>query len=149
MIDLGTRRIPNIVTLPITAIGFGLAASGVGTVSLSASVGGLVLGLLLMLPGYLLGGTGGGDVKLLGALGSVLGPQRIVYGFLYSAIAGGVLALAYATARGRVDVTLRGTAQLVTRPAIARAGIEQPTANNRFPYGPAIAAGCVLAAWGF
>lgn len=149
VVDLRTRRIPNSLTLPLAGIGLGLAVSGASGLSLGASLVGLFVGLLLMLPGHLVGGTGGGDVKLMAALGSVLGPQRVLSAFLYSAIAGGLLAIAYAVARGRLHTTLRGAARLVTHPSATRAEVDRAAANNRFPCGPAIALGCVLAALGY
>jgi prepilin peptidase CpaA len=43
---------------------------------------------------------GGGDVKLLGALGAWLGPADALYVGLYGAIAGGIMAVAIGLARG-------------------------------------------------
>ncbi len=57
------------------------------------STGGLFLGVAFLLPVYLIGGMGAGDVKLMGAVGSILGPQGVFIAFLYSAIAGGLYAL--------------------------------------------------------
>jgi Type IV leader peptidase family. len=54
--------------------------------------GGL-LGLLIFLPFYWLGGMGAADLKLLGLVGVYLGPQGVLYSALYTALAGGVLAL--------------------------------------------------------
>ncbi len=148
-IDLRTRRIPNTVTIPIAAAGLGLAASGISGLTLGASLTGLAVGLLLMLPGHLFGGSGAGDVKLLAALGAVLGPSKILMAFLYSAIAGGILAIGFAIARGRLRRTFGGAMELITRPLEAKRQIDAPTAGNRFPYGPAIAAGSVLVALGY
>ena len=148
-IDLRTERIPNVLTFSTAAFGVVLAASGLGQLSVAASLAGFGLGMLLMLPGHVLGGTGGGDVKLLGGLGSMLGPDRIVMAFLYSAIAGGLFAVAYAIARGRLQTTLRGTARLIATPAAAKQEIDAPAAGNRFPYGPAIAAGSLLVVLGY
>jgi Flp pilus assembly protein protease CpaA len=94
--------------------------------------------MLLMLPGHLLGRTGGGDVKLFAALGAMLGPGQIFLAFLYTAICGGVLALAYAAMRGRLQTTLAGTGRLLVRPAQAKTEIEAP--SRSFPWA-AIAAG--------
>jgi len=83
-----------------------LAAFGVSGISVGASLAGFVLGMTLMLPGYLFGATGAGDVKLFAALGALLGPAAIATAFFYTALAGGVLAVIVAlgrrSARGRV-----------------------------------------------
>jgi prepilin peptidase CpaA len=146
LIDARHRRIPNVVSLMTLVAGIGLAASGLGGVSLASSVAGIGIGLLLMLPGHLLGGTGAGDVKLFAASGALLGAGRIVPAFLYTAIAGGVLAVAIAWQRGRLTRTVAFAARLCGRDAGARSAIESPAEHNRFPYGPAIAVGCMLAA---
>lgn len=148
IIDIMTRRIPNLVSLGGAALGLLLAATGLTHVTVLQSLSGFLLGMLLMLPGHLLGATGAGDVKLLGAAGAILGVGLVPLAFVYTAIAGGVLALVVAAARGRVGGTLCAAALVVARPHAGRAAVEAPHADNRFAYGPAIAIGCVLAALG-
>jgi prepilin peptidase CpaA len=146
--DLRARRIPNVVTLLTAIAGVALAATGESGLSLRASLAGFGLGLVLMLPGHLLGATGAGDVKLLAAFGAVLGPQRIVAAFLYTAIAGGVLALGVALRGRRLRRTLVSSGRLLVQPSAAAGEIEAPGRGNRFAYGPAIAVGSILAALG-
>ena len=119
-IDLRTRRVPNGLTGAAAAFGFALALTGVGRIGVIAAVAGGVIGLALMLPGYLFGATGGGDVKLLAALGTLLGPERILFAYFGMAVGGGVLALAIAAYRGRLR-------------------------NQMFAYAPAIAIGAIFA----
>lgn len=147
-IDLRTRRVPNLLTLPLAALGAAAAARGVSDLTLTASLVGLCLGLLMMLPGYVFGATGAGDVKLLAAAGAWLGPAAVGVAFLYTAIIGGVLALVVAHRRRRLALTLEGAGQLILTRAANVAAIEHPAADNRFAYAPAIAAGCILAALG-
>jgi prepilin peptidase CpaA len=146
--DLRTRRVPNWLTLSITALGVGLAAANLTTVSVVSAIGGFVVGLLLMLPGHFVGATGAGDVKLFAAVGTLLGPAGAVIAFLYTAVVGGALALIVAIRRGRLETTLQGTATLVLTGGANVAEIERPTANNRFAYAPAIAVGTLAAALG-
>ena len=146
VIDLRTRRIPNILTATMAAIGIGLAAAGVGRVGLGASLLGCLLGLAFMMPGHIFGRTGGGDVKLLAAAGALLGPTDTIYAFLYTAIAGGALALVVAVARRRLSQTLASTSALVSGREQARAEVESTASDNRFAYAPAIAIGVVLVA---
>ncbi len=146
VIDALTRRIPNRLTVAAAALGLVLAASGLTHVTIAQSLSGFALGLLLMLPGHLLGATGAGDVKLLGAAGAILGVGRVPTAFVFTAIAGGLLAIAVASARGRLGNTVRGAALLVAQPAAGRAQVETSHAASAFAYGPAIAIGCVLAA---
>jgi len=148
VIDALTRRIPNPLTLAAAALGVMLAATGITHVTVAQSLSGFLLGMLLMLPGYLLGATGAADVKLLGAAGAILGVGRVPLAFVYTAIAGGLLALFVAAARGRLAGTLRGAALVVAHPRAGRVAVEAPQAGNGFAYGPAIAIGCALAALG-
>ena len=141
--DVRTRRIPNWLTGSIAGAGFGIAFGG-GTVTPLQAALGLLTGLLLMMPGHLIGATGAGDVKLMAAVGSVVGPDLAFRAFLYSAVAGGVFAVAVAMHRGILTSTLQDAGRLVTSPAGARQAIESPARANRFAYGPAIAAGTLV-----
>ncbi|MBI2186621.1 MAG: prepilin peptidase [Acidobacteria bacterium] len=123
VIDLRTRRVPDRLTLALAAAGLTLAAAGVGRVGVLAACAGALTGLVLMLPGHLFAATGGGDVKLLAAAGTLLGPAATWRAFVATLIAGGALAFAVAVRRrwlGRSD--------------------------RSFAYAPAIAAGVVFAA---
>jgi prepilin peptidase CpaA len=147
-IDLRTRRVPNALNLLLAALGLVLAATGVSGVSAGAAAAGCALGLALMLPGFLFGATGAGDVKLFAAMGTLVGPAHIGRAFVFTAIAGGLMALAIAASRGRLQLTLGRTARLVSSAGANAPAIEAPVENNRFPYAPAIAVGCVIAALG-
>lgn len=146
VIDIRTRRIPNALTSGMAGVGIGLAATGLGGISLGAAAFGFVVGFALMLPGHALGATGAGDVKLMGAIGAIVGPGMVVNAFLFTAVAGGVLAVAVALRRRRLSATLAGTARMIAAPAGTKREIESATSSSRFAYGPAIAVGSVLAA---
>ncbi len=145
VIDLITRRIPNLVSLVTAVVGVVLAATGVTDVSVALSVLGFVAGMLIMLPGHAVGATGAGDVKLFAAVGAVIGVERMPAAFLFTALAGGVAAIAFAIGQGRLTMTLRRTLRLLRAPSDAKFEIASSAAQNRFPYGPAIATGCALA----
>jgi prepilin peptidase CpaA len=145
-IDVRTRRIPNAFTMPLAAAGVLLAAVGWGTVGIGAALAGWAAGLLLMLPGYLIGATGGGDVKLFAAVGAFLGPSLMVLALVHTAVAGAVLALAVAALRGRIAETINGTSLLVMTRGKYASALENPAVRNRFAYAPAIAVGAVLTA---
>ncbi|HEX6210924.1 MAG TPA: prepilin peptidase [Methylomirabilota bacterium] len=145
-IDVRTGRIPNPLTAAVALAGFGLAAVGLTGLSLAGAVLGGVLGLLLLLPGHVWGGTGAGDVKLLGALGTLLGPGGVLMAFLYGAIAGGVLAVVHARRRGRLGATLGRTAHLAAGRPGASDQVKAQADASRFAYGPALAVGAIVAA---
>jgi prepilin peptidase CpaA len=147
--DLRTRRVPNWLTLGITALGMTLAAGHWSDRTIAAALGGFAVGLLVMLPGHIVGATGAGDVKLFAAVGTLLGPAGIAVAFVYTALFGGALALTFAIVRGRLNHTLQETATLVVTGGANVAEIERPSADNRFAYAPAIALGALVAALGF
>ena len=113
VVDIRTRRIPNELTAAMAGIGVGLSAAGVSGISVWASMLGFVIGLALMMPGHVLGATGAGDVKLMAAVGAIVGPALVVTAFLFTAVAGGVLAVVVAARRRRLSATLAGTGRLV------------------------------------
>jgi prepilin peptidase CpaA len=146
IVDIRSRRIPNALTAAMAGVGIGLAVAGLSGVSPAASLGGLVVGLMLMMPGHMMGATGAGDVKLMAGVGAILGLQLIVTAFLFTAIAGGVLALVVALRRRRLAATLAGTGRLIAARTELPRELREASSVSRFAYGPAIAIGSVIAA---
>lgn len=112
-IDVRTRRIPNALTIggAVAALGYFAVTSGL---SASAnSLGGWATGVGLLLPIFLLGGMGAGDVKLLGAVGAWLGPNAALACALYSVLAGGGLAAIVALRTGYLGQALRNVWGLI------------------------------------
>jgi prepilin peptidase CpaA len=72
------------------------------------------VGTVLFLPFFLLRGMGGGDVKLLAALGAWLGPGDAFWLAIYASVAGGVMAIAVSLARGYLMTALRNVWSLLT-----------------------------------
>ncbi|MBI3179260.1 MAG: prepilin peptidase, partial [Deltaproteobacteria bacterium] len=81
--DLRSRRIPDLLTFPAMAIAITLAWVSHGLAgTLSSLFGLLVCGMVMGLAG-LAGGMGGGDVKLMAAVGAVLGFPLALFALLY------------------------------------------------------------------
>jgi prepilin peptidase CpaA len=88
-----TQRIPNKLTVAIGLVGLGLAFYDMGPAGLLAGFAGLGVAFVLLLPGFMLGFTGGGDLKLASSLGAFLGPElSFLAGLLYYLV-GGLLAV--------------------------------------------------------
>jgi prepilin peptidase CpaA len=147
-IDLWTRRVPNPLTIATAALGLTLAAADVSGMTIRQAAAGGCVGLALMLPGHVIGRTGAGDVKLFAALGTLLGPSRIGLAFLYTGIAGGLLALLVAASRRSLPAVLKRIAILFRTRGANVAAIED-ACDNRFAFAPAIACGAIASALGF
>lgn len=154
--DLRTRRIPNALVLVVLATALLRAtllvlrhagesspagfASGLGDAALGA-----LCGLVLWLPLYAFGAFGAGDVKLFAAAAAWLGAGSVPSATLNTALAGGVLGLAWFGARyvGRLAPML---APVLARRAVTRLQLTGAE-PFRVPYGVAIAAGVLATVW--
>jgi prepilin peptidase CpaA len=148
--DLRTRRIPNTVTVGGLLLALGLRAAA-GWAPLLDGLEGAGLALLLTVPFFVLGALGGGDTKLLAAIGAFMGPAKFVGCMLLIALLGGAIALGDAVRRGvLIPVMLNCVTILRQWGTLGRSGqartIATPDALT-IPYGVAIAAGAVV--WWF
>jgi prepilin peptidase CpaA len=84
--DVRTRRIPNALTVSafLAALVFHTVAQG--WAGLGLALGGFAAGFGLLFVLWLVGGGGGGDVKLMGALGAWLGAPVVLIVFVGSAV---------------------------------------------------------------
>lgn len=93
--DISQRRIPNRITYPTILIALTAYFCIGGWDGLLFSIGGLVFGFAVLFLPYIMGGMGAGDVKLMSAVGAVLGFRQTMISFLIIAICGGVLAIGF------------------------------------------------------
>ena len=105
--DLRTRRIPNVLTFGAALAGllYQFVSGGVDGLG-HATLGWLVGAVIFFLP-FALGGLGGGDVKLLAALGAWLGPEDVLWLSLYTGVAGGVMALVVSAIYGYLGTAIQ------------------------------------------
>ncbi len=84
--DLRYRRIPNWLTVTgaVSAILFHTATSG--WAGATFSLGGFAVGFGVLFVLWIIGGGGGGDVKLMGAIGAWMGPTSTFVIFLLSTV---------------------------------------------------------------
>jgi len=150
--DLLNRRIPNWLTLPGTLAGLGLNWCLGGPEGLFTGFLGLMTGFFLLFSFYLLGGMGGGDVKLLALVGSFIGPRLAFYAFIWMALSGGALALGLLIYKRAFSETARNLKSLllgwILRTGQTADGIHlQNPSLIKLPYGIAIAVGTALAVY--
>ena len=112
--DYRTRRIPNWLTGSSILLGLVLhLALGGWRSTTSAVLAGLAGGGAFLLF-YLAGGMGGGDVKLITAVGSCAGLSHVAAILITTAIVGGIFALALALVAGRLKQTVLNVAKLLS-----------------------------------
>jgi prepilin peptidase CpaA len=111
--DLRSRRIPNALTFGTAAAALVYGAVMGGWAGLGNALLGWVIGAVVFIVPFALGGLGGGDVKLLAALGAWLGPMPAVWVALYTGVAGGIMALAVAIASGYLRKALANVSLLL------------------------------------
>jgi prepilin peptidase CpaA len=149
--DARVRRIPNRLTIPGLAIGLLLrtadAARAATLAPLLSGFGAVAVVFVLSFPLFAVRGLGGGDVKLLLAVAAFLGLERIGPALLASAVAGAVMALAWAVRRGAHPSAIGGARGLALYSAtLGRLGARpDPATSTAIPYGVAIALGTSIA----
>lgn len=145
--DLSSRRIPNVLTLAGLATALALRAL-VGGPALASGALAAIVALVLAVPLVALGGLGGGDAKLLAAVGGFLGLEALPAALFGTALAGGLLAVAMVVHNGAARETMSHCATLARR-LTGRGGESPPRTLATpgvlaVPYGVAIAAGALV-----
>ena len=92
-LDIFTRRIPNILTVSGAVLGLAVHGWFAGVDGFCTSILGFLIGFLIILPGYLLKMTGAGDLKLMAAVGALVGSGLILKVFVLFALAAMAMAL--------------------------------------------------------
>ena len=132
--DLWRRQVSNVLTASAFTVGVALNGyldgwSGVG----SALLGGLI-GFVVFLLFFILGGMGGGDVKLMAAFGAILGKDQVVTAAVMTALVGAAMALLFLGYRKVRRAVSKTTPE----------GDTQPDRKAFIPYAPAISLGVLL-----
>lgn len=145
--DLKRREIPNWLTLGGIAAGVGLNVWTAGLAGLKTAAAGVGLSALIFVPLFLMRWLGGGDVKLMGAIGALAGAQYMFVIFVIDAILGGAAALVLVIVRGRFAKTLRNIPRMfrLKRESELEAGGEK---SMGLPRAVTIAAATLLVLWG-
>ncbi|MCU1339159.1 MAG: peptidase prepilin type [Bryobacterales bacterium] len=151
--DYRERRIPNWLVLAGLLAGTAMNVfltydNPSATTGLLFSLKGLGLAFLVYFPLYLLRGMGAGDVKLMAAVGAIVGPALWLWILFFTAVLGGLTAIIVVLNKGRVRRTLQNLWMILISIRYRQA----PYANNpeldvssdkgvRLPHGVVIAVG--------
>ena len=145
--DVRYRRIPNAFVLATLAAGITISAIFGGLPGVASSVGGCVLGFVLMFMLHVFGAMGAGDVKLFAAIGAVTGSQMVIPTFVVVILTGGVLAVVSIIRSGMVKTTMHRVLQILVGmlPGWQMPKFAVPTDRRlTIPYGVAITMGSII-----
>jgi prepilin peptidase CpaA len=143
--DLRWGRIYNKLTFGAAGAGLILNTLAYGFDGLLLSVEGWLLGAGLFIIFFVLGVMGAGDVKLLAAVGALKGPFFVFNAFLFTALAGGLVAIFVMLRRRRAKELLGSMSTQLQYLFFLRQAGPIDKASSRFPYGVAIAIGSLVA----
>jgi prepilin peptidase CpaA len=144
--DLRWSRIPNWLTFP--AMGFALLAHAWvgGLQGALFSLAGLGAGLGLFLVLYVTGSSGAGDVKLMAAVGALIGPYGALLSGLLAIMVGGLYALGAMCYQWGFSTTGRKLVNATQGALLMRgkAWSQELALPFRLRYGLAVAGGTLL-----
>ena len=135
--DVWRRQISNWTAVAALIAGIAWNVMRSGWSGLGSAALGAVCGFSVFLVFYLLGGMGGGDVKLMAGFGALLGAGRTLQAALWVAGLGGVLAILVLSFRA----VRRIFRQRTKSPVKDRSADSGGKADDFIPYAPAIALG--------
>ncbi|HTW64109.1 MAG TPA: prepilin peptidase [Bryobacteraceae bacterium] len=143
--DLWRRQISNWISGSACAAGFVLQTVQHGVRGTGSALLGALSGAAVFLVFYLLGGMGGGDVKLMAGFGALLGVKQLLRAALWTAGCGGLMAVAVLAARAiwNLSTLQRRRSRNPMNPDLG----SEPASGRKadaIPYAPAIAAGVWL-----
>jgi prepilin peptidase CpaA len=140
--EVKENRIPNWLTLTGMASGL-LIGYLYGERAFWLHLGGLIIGFGFLFIFYIFGGIGGGDVKLMGAVGALMGADLIKPTLFYTAAIGALLAILIVV--WRKDFWARASWNLRRLVFWKKPTSERPAKASPItvPYGIAIAVGCL------
>lgn len=146
LFDVASHRIPNVLTYSSWLLGLVLGLWSGGMVGLESAILGFAAAFFPMLLMFIGGSLGGGDVKLMGGVGALLGFPAGLNALISSILVGGFLAAIVLLWQGRLFPILRYAASRgwsMVYPAHVPGG-PPPERKDAFPFGVAIALGTYL-----
>lgn len=150
--DIYSRKILNIVTIPAIIVGFVYFTFQSGFEGVLFSVSGFLLGFIVLLIPFYIGGMGAGDVKLMAAIGALMGAAFVFKAFIFTALIGGIISLFLLLRRMsimQVVTHMFVTFTVFRGNAKKMHATTEEKSNYSFPYGIAIVLGTFVAyIWG-
>ena len=148
LIDIKSSKIPNYLTFPAMVLGLSYFGYDEGWRGYLSSLAGLGLGMGLFMPLYLLGGMGAGDVKLMGAMGALVGMGLAFKAVIAATLVGGVLSVLTLAIQGQLSRIIKRywliLKLLLFTGEISYIPLEGEIKQTKIHYGVAIALGTMI-----
>ncbi len=139
-VDWRMHRIPNWLTVPAAVAGLAFHSFAPDGLGVWMSLAGFAVGFGLLLVPWLCGGGGMGDVKLLAALGALLGPWWLLVVFAVGCLAASLMALSVMVTSG----AQRGLAWAKARSGGSTGGLAPKRPKRILPFAVPVALGTWL-----
>ncbi|HNX26698.1 MAG TPA: A24 family peptidase [Phycisphaerae bacterium] len=143
--DVVAGKVHNVITLPCLAAGLLGHAAISGGMSLQDAIIGMAAGFLPAFVAWKFGAIGGGDVKLLAAVGALAGWRFTITAMFFGLCVAAVAAVAMLVAKKQLSATFRRIGFFAYM-AAAGANPPSPTdqTSRKLPLGLALCVGCAI-----
>jgi prepilin peptidase CpaA len=148
--DLWKGKIYNAITYPAMALGVVLGVVQHGVPGIFFALGGFAVGFFPAFVLFALGGMGGGDVKLLGAIGAIAGAVAATETLILAFLVGGLFALGKLAWHGQLFATLGRTLRSIFGtlwPGLGRPATAPEERRLEVRFGVAICVALVATLW--
>ncbi len=148
--DFRWHRVPNWLNAIIAVTGLGTQAAVNGWMGFGLAVQGMLVGFGMLIMLWIMNGMGAGDVKLMAALGTWLGPQMAFYAVLVGGLLGGVIAVGMILYRRNWIATAAGFTALFAKLSYRDMTFDSPASNDAgdsngmLPYAIPLSVGTLL-----
>lgn len=156
IIDFKIRKIPNWLNLAILIGGIAQAFLSGVPVTISQSLLGVLAGFGILFIPYVLGAMGGGDVKMLAAIGAWLGALATLQVYLVAAVAGLLIVLVQCFFTGRLTQLFRNSTLIlanfanysqVGKAQVVAMGQSMKSVDKPLPYAVPTLIGVIITVW--
>ncbi len=146
--DIKLRKIHNVVTMPAILSGLILNSLNNGASGALFSLYGILLATGMMALPFIMKGIGGGDLKMLAAIGALKGPEFVFVVFVSGGIAGGIIAAMFLNTKAKRKASINQIKNMcltVGQGSASATRMQEQDSPKAIPYAVAIAAGTVVA----
>lgn len=148
--DLLFSKLFNKVTVTATVLGIvlnsiGSFVTGQGFTLMITSLVGWLVGFGIMLLLFFFGGIGGGDVKLMGAIGALGGYPFILWAMFFSALSGGLISMVVMIYYGQLWQSFKNVGRVIYTFVAPHKVVEplNPENSKKIPLGFGISIGTI------